>query len=937
MANSLKSIFAIVAFCWSATALAQSGNYFLSHHSPSEERFDYVCYDMAQDAKGMMYFATKAGIIEFDGRDWDLLSVNSAVYSIKINSAGEIYWAGAKGFGKIGLDAHGFQQVELLSDSTVSDVFQSVIVKDKVYFLSDAGIYIFDSHLQKTNVIKATDSEGSFLRLFELFGVVYTNTEKGVYKIEQTTLVHSKLNLSSEVIFYSRLDDNYIVGTADNKLYACGEDIVFRPLSKIEDQAYIDASVIINGAWLNRQLLALGTLRGGVIFINPLNGKTQELINYSTGLPDNEVFSLMADVNFNVWVAHDYGFTKISPFMPISSFSHYQGLQGNLLCAYSSQHTVYVGTSLGVFKLEKFDEYDELVYYVDVEIKDKNPPVKNQPQPDQKTEIKKEEEQPKTETKKGGLFSFLRRNKNKDKTPEEKVDEKKPKSTTTPDKPPVTPPVVSKPRYRREKRTEKILRSSNYVFKKVQGIEAKVTHLIEINGKLLASGLGGIYQINDLAAKPLLEEPVRYTFTMAKKNILLVATYNDQIKGYRITEKGPEPISLLNDLDDQIHYIFEGKEKELWLCGPEKIYRAEISDSLTAKLYPIEALHRSSDKTTGVLYGSEVVLANTDGFFHFNRSKNSVEKIDTLPSPSQYFAYNNNILYRDQHGWKLLGDQSTENNLQLLNIFDDLRFITSDKDPKNLWLISGDNELYKFYSEKATTYESGFPLFLKSVINQERKIAKRSEIQMDQEKSSVKFLVVQPDYVNPEAIEFRYFLKGMQAGWSEWSRDNNVISFPFLPNGEYTLFVEAKNIFGKVSELEPLSFEVLPPYWKRSWFYALEFAVFASLVMLSFRLSTRYRIVSRLLSLLTIILLIEFIQTAIDATVLTKDSPVIDFFIQVVVALLILPVEGFLRNLMLKSLDSSGKFYQFIVPKTPPQIKTKIENPMVEETTDTRK
>jgi hypothetical protein len=128
-----------------------------------------------------------------------------------------------------------------------------------------------------------------------------------------------------------------------------------------------------------------------------------------------------------------------------------------------------------------------------------------------------------------------------------------------------------------------------------------------------------------------------------------------------------------------------------------------------------------------------------------------------------------------------------------------------------------------------------------------------------------------------------------------------------------------------VSELEPLSFEVLPPYWKRSWFYALEFAVFASLVMLSFRLSTRYRIVSRLLSLLTIILLIEFIQTAIGATILTEDSPVVDFFIQVVVALLVLPVEGYLRNLMLRSLDSSGKFYQFIVPGSPLKPKPKPE------------
>jgi hypothetical protein len=174
----------------------------------------------------------------------------------------------------------------------------------------------------------------------------------------------------------------------------------------------------------------------------------------------------------------------------------------------------------------------------------------------------------------------------------------------------------------------------------------------------------------------------------------------------------------------------------------------------------------------------------------------------------------------------------------------------------------------------------------------------------------------------------------MNKGWSDWSSNNNEITFPYLPNGDYTLQVQARNIFGKVSELEPVSFEVLPPYWRRSWFYALEFSVFASLVMLSFRLSQRYRIVSRLLSLLTIILLIEFIQTVIGDAVLTGSSPVVDFFIQVVVALLILPVEEFLRNLMMKSLNSSGKFYQIMATKSSPLEK---EEKFFNETSDIEK
>jgi hypothetical protein len=903
----MRPVLSILFTCCALALWGQTGNYFLSHYAPSEERFDYVCFDMAQDRKGVMYFATKAGIIEFNGRDWDLLPGLSAVYSIQINDSGEIYWAGAKGFGRISLDKHGFQQAELLSDSTIINVFQTLIVKDQVYFVTEEAIHIFDEKTKNTISIEPLSSAHTFLKAFELFGVVYINTDYGTFKIDQGKLVDSGLNLNKEVVFFARIDESYVIATADNKLYTCTQGVELKPLA-LKDQAYIDASVIVSGSWLNRQLLALGTLRGGVIFVNPINGITQEIINYGTGLPDNEVFELMTDVKQNVWVAHDYGFTKIAPYLPLRSFSHYTGLQGNLLCAHSAQQTVYVGTSLGLFKLEKVDVYDELVYYVEVEVKaPQKSAAKNQPA----ASPPKQEASTNSESKKGGLFGFLKRNKNAPAADEKKTIEADDAEAT----------AIAQPKFRRQKRTEKILRSSQYEFKKVRGIDAKITHLVEVQGRLLASGLGGLFEVNNLEAKPIMEEPVRYLFTPSNSDFVMVSTYNDEVRTLRFAGNTIENSSLFNNVADQIHYIFEGVNKELWLCGMNKIYRADVKGSDVRHKQTIEVHQRNTDRTVGAVWNGEVVLANADGFYQVQRQKNAVARIDSLPKPSQYFAHNGSVVYRDQHGWNFLGAPASGNNLQLLNVFHDLRFITPDKNSQNLWLISGGNELYKFFGDKATPVGDNFPIFLRSIVNQDKKIIKLNEIIMDQEHSSVKFEVVQPDYINPQAVEFRYFLKGMHETWSAWSSNNDVIDFPYLPTGEYTLQVEARNIFGKISTLEPLSFEVLPPYWKRSWFYALEFAVFASLVMLSFRLSTRYRIVSRVLSLLTIILLIELIQTAIGATISLKDSsPVIDFFIQVVVALLVLPVEGYLRNLMLKSLDSSGKFYQFIVPQASPMI-----------------
>jgi hypothetical protein len=198
-----------------------------------------------------------------------------------------------------------------------------------------------------------------------------------------------------------------------------------------------------------------------------------------------------------------------------------------------------------------------------------------------------------------------------------------------------------------------------------------------------------------------------------------------------------------------------------------------------------------------------------------------------------------------------------------------------------------------------------FPLILKSIENNNVLVPRKSVVQIDQNNSAVTVEVVRPDFIGARFIEYRYLLKGLKSEWSDWSTASNIISFPYLPTGNYALFIQSKDIFGRINELNPVKIKVVPPYWRQTWFYALEFAIFTMLVLLSFRLSQRYSVVGRLLSLLSIIILIEFIQTAAGSTITANSGPVVDFLIQVCVAFVILPVEGFLRRFMLKSMDKN--------------------------------
>ncbi len=62
-------------------------------------------------------------------------------------------------------------------------------------------------------------------------------------------------------------------------------------------------------------------------------------------------------------------------------------------------------------------------------------------------------------------------------------------------------------------------------------------------------------------------------------------------------------------------------------------------------------------------------------------------------------------------------------------------------------------------------------------------------------------------------------------------------------------------------------------------------------------------------------MLIQLLQTTVGGAIGGKESPVMDFFVQVFVAFLVLPVEGVLRNFMLRSLDSPSRLRRFYKQK----------------------
>ncbi|MFM9839031.1 MAG: triple tyrosine motif-containing protein [Cyclobacteriaceae bacterium] len=843
----------VVLFLITSGSFAQTGNSFLSHYAPTDERIDYRSMGMVQDDRGLIYFTNKKGVLEFDGKNWQLIPTPGAVYTLTLHR-NEVFVGGVFGFGKLTQNGNhrAYQSI-----STSPNIFSSAVASDKVLFCNENKLFVLAADkIEKEVAADASDNFAGLLQIHEKVFLKSFDQDLLQWTGEKLQKSVAVLPTESEIIFSSAYEKtgDAILGTEAGKVYILKGTA--QPIElKLSDEGYLRQNKLVNGVWVSEKLIALGTLRGGVLLINPIMGATEEIIDYSSGLRDNEIFALLGDHNEGVWVAHEYGFTRIAPSVPFRSFNHYTGLAGNLLCTHAINGQVYVGTTLGLYLLNRETSVQKIVVQV-------------------------QQSQRNQQENKRTLFGFLRKKK---KEPATSI---QPKTTVE----------------------NKIIKPLGYAYRRVEGIDGKVVQLIEVNGKLIAAGLGGVYEVEGLKAKSILAGPVRSVFFSTALQQLLVGTYQEEVKSFFKNAQAWKETHLLDTLNDYVNYSFEDNLQNIWLCGRAQVHKIETVDGQISNVESLPVDNASLDEMVGVAYGNEVYLAASDEFRKFDR-KSSFVKYDSLPGPHRYFASAGYFWFNDGNQWRTVDSRLKNLKLQWLGLFPNLRFLAPDADAQGMWVITADNELYKFSNSAMLSEDQRYPLLLREVRGQEISLDQGKGVTMDQPENTLSFEFIQPDYVSRQAMQYRYQVKGLTNGWTVWSSANYVANFPYLPPGTYQLAMQSRDLLGNESKVEMIPFEVLPPYWKRWWFYALEFAFFGVLMFLSVKLSdtnSKYRYVSQILSLLTVIIFIQFVSTAITSLIEVKSSPVIQFIIQVFIALLVFPLELYFRKFMQGAVE--GKF-----------------------------
>lgn len=846
---------------YSSFGLAQNGSYYLAQYDLVDRGFSNYNYDIVQDGRGLIYMANLKGVIVSDGLDWSLIETPYSVFSLAFDSENNLYVGGRKEIAvieKANSSADSYKRISTVKQ----EVFEILYDGGKVYFLTENALYSYSTSTKKLTTIDSPPTT-VFIDILSINESIYVVSDGlGIQEVVDGKLQEAdqiKLPTNAQGVISNSEGDQFVYTTTGEYFVKRTDQSKYAEII-VDDEGYLEQNTPVKIVWVNANLLAVSTISGGVVFISATTGKVEQYMNYENGLSDNEILTIFVSRNNIVWCSTPQGVSIIAPEIPIRNYASYKGLSGKIQVVYNFNNRLFVGTSVGLFELVKKSIYEDIISYKKYT----------------KTEDIEGEVVP---NKKKGLF-------------------KKKKKT----KAPVT---ITRTKTYYKKQVEKLLLSQSYEYKKIENIDAKVVQLIEYEGKLLIASLSGIYELVEHEVNRIFNQPIVYMYKPEKSSFLMVSTYSKEIKVLTERDGSWRETGLLDGLDDYVEQIEQGDNGSLWLCGADSIYRIELNSAYTlddVEVYPINNPHW--ERVYANPYYGKTYFLNTSGYYYYEdheiKKDTILEKKIGLPT-HMILSSQAKLWVNTGHFWYGQG-QDFNSSLNFISLFEDPRYI-SEIDKDDYWVVAGDNQLYKIAGKKLKSISRKFELFLEKAQMDSIVLPITKALGNFSQQSSLSFKFASPDFTNIYQTEFQYRLVGLSSEWSEWSRQNNQMVFPYLPAGSYRLEVRAKDALGNVQNSESIGFSILAPYWKRPWFYLIELIFFGGLMTVAViinRRTSRFKILSRILTYLTLIFIVEFVQTIAEAKFESNQSPVINFFIQVAIALTILPVEGVLRKFITK-------------------------------------
>ncbi|MBK1879023.1 hypothetical protein JIN87_19215 [Pelagicoccus mobilis] len=296
---------------------------------------------------------------------------------------------------------------------------------------------------------------------------------------------------------------------------------------------------------------------------------------------------------------------------------------------------------------------------------------------------------------------------------------------------------------------------------------------------------------------------------------------------------------------------------DIFISSLNAVYRFDESSRVLS--------HFASTKRATVVSGYEngdVIYVGTvsDGLLVFDNSGNKIDQFnqdDGLPSNhirSLQIAESNQLWVGSLDG--LSNINTAQRKIRNYDVNDGLQgnqfhIDSSCKTKEGILYFGGTNGFSRFDPRNEVTNPIlpsvqidqisvfGKPLDFRakdSPISQHPSTIQRLEL--DWKQNFIGFHFKGVTMTNPQRTQYAYKLEGLGNDWTYVDSNQRFANYTNLPSGEYRFHVKAANNDGLwTEEAKTISISIIPPFWKRSWFYILAsvFVIASSYTFISYR------------------------------------------------------------------------------------------------------
>jgi class 3 adenylate cyclase len=883
----LSIFFFAFLFLGSEKSHAQEGLPFLTEVTIDSQFSNARIGSIVQDGEETMFFSTSRGVMKFDGSTWELIATPSPASEVYYHEASNRIFVGLKnGAAEILQTDSGTYQIQSIPGISSGKAVTRIISNGpEVHFIGEAFFYTINPLEKKdARLFEFTDRmiNGVFVFRQNLFLIFY---QEGLFTWSNEELVsvgpHERVT-DDQMLFSFQTEAGTYIGFDNDILYLFNGNS-FKPV-RTQLERFLNENLLSGGLLLNDSLMALSTLAGGAVIVNIENQNIRHRFDYTTGVNDNEIFCLGKDGDEGLWLAFESGLSRVDLNQPVKSFSGFPGLEGNLTTSLLANGSLYVGTGSGVFVLQKATSAAEIKRMMEnlakrnlqakqrqsnayTPKKSSNTDGKNRKAHTLLDQYKSNPEEVKKELSKKELRELkreLRKQRKEDrknkpagqvisdffnggKDEAERVEnESKPNQALVPDPktgsagsgmttPPGSgvsgrsqPQVLNnaKNKKRAEADQQRISAMQNtFLFKKIKGLDVKCRQLIEIEGQVFAATNNGLYIIEESQSRNLTPGLYINHATTTNDKKLLLAT----LTGVYELSKSETGIWESVALNDSIQFVAynaaQGDDGSIWAGTDNGAFRYSLNET---KYYSLPDVANEQVLVSNV-YGKMHFLLPSALFHHISKSDTILPAVlPDVPSSGQlnYVLGNNGVIWiKSAAGWRVLNGDEFVPMLPYMDLFEDIRHISTDSEG-NIYVIDEGDNVYSILNKKDDS-ELKFNLYIRQVADANGNTFSLEKMNVESERSALVFNVSAPFYLKSQGTRYQYRIEGPMSKWSKWSSESQIKPGMLSP-GDYVLEARAKNILGEVSETKTLAFTVDQRLWLR-WYALLAYTLLLSL------------------------------------------------------------------------------------------------------------